>query len=75
VEDTESADESVVDDDVFAGWVVAHSRLLYVLASREVGAADADDLVQETLTRAWQRRNTFDPTRGTVKTWLIMLLL
>jgi RNA polymerase sigma factor (sigma-70 family) len=45
------------------------------VAVREVGAADCDDLVQDALIRAWRRRETFRPDRGSIKSWLIAILL
>jgi MFS family permease len=44
------------------------------LAARLGGGADRDDLVQEALTRAWRRRETFDPGRGTPRTWLLAIV-
>ncbi len=42
----------------------------YVL--RRTGDRDrVDDLVQEVLLRAWRRADTFDPSRGEVRGWLI----
>jgi RNA polymerase sigma-70 factor (ECF subfamily) len=43
------------------------------LAARLVGDSDADDVAQEALTRAWQRRTTFDPARGTLRSWLLAI--
>ena len=53
--------------DGFDAWVAPHLPLLRVLAAREVGDADADDVVQDALVRAWRRRHTFDPGRGSVR--------
>jgi DNA-directed RNA polymerase specialized sigma24 family protein len=51
----------------FAEFVAPYVRMLGVLAVREVGMADADDVVQEALVRAWRRRVTFDPGRGSAR--------
>jgi RNA polymerase sigma-70 factor (ECF subfamily) len=37
--------------------------------------ADAEDLLQEALLRAWQRWHTYDATRGTVAAWLCAIVL
>lgn len=59
----------------FAEFVAPYVRMLGVLAVREVGMADADDVVQEALVRAWRRRVTFDPERGSARAWLVAVLL
>ena len=44
------------------------------VAVRQVGASDADDVVQETLVRAWRRRSTYSPQRGSERAWLLEIL-
>ncbi len=44
------------------------------LAARLVGPTHRDDLVQEALTRAWRRWSTYDPARGSHKTWLLAIV-
>ena len=61
--------------DGFADWVKPHLTVLRVLADRQVGPATGADVVQEALVRAWQRRDSFDPDRGTVRAWLVAILL
>ncbi|HST48740.1 RNA polymerase sigma factor [Jatrophihabitans sp.] len=61
--------------DGFAAWVKPHLSVLRVLADRQVGPAAGADVVQEALLRAWRRRDTFDPDRGTVRAWLVAILL
>lgn len=43
------------------------------LAARLAPHADRDDIVQEALARAWQKRNTFDPHRGSLSGWLLAI--
>jgi RNA polymerase sigma-70 factor (ECF subfamily) len=62
-------------DDGFDEWVAPHLAVLAALAARRVGPADADDVVQETLVRAWRRRATFRPEQGTARAWLVGILL
>lgn len=48
--------------------------LLYSVALRITGrAADAEDVVQQTWTQAWQRARSYDPARGSVPAWLIRI--
>lgn len=61
--------------DDFAEWVTPHLPVLRALADRQVGPAAGADIVQEALLRAWRRRATFDPGRGTARGWLVGILL
>ncbi|MGH3445615.1 MAG: RNA polymerase sigma factor [Nocardioidaceae bacterium] len=58
----------------FAAWVEPHLPALARLAARLVGPADRDDVVQEALLRAWQKRETHDAARGTARVWLLTIL-
>jgi len=44
------------------------------LARRLAPHADADDIVQDSLVRAWRKRDQFDEGRGTVTTWLLAIV-
>jgi RNA polymerase sigma-70 factor, ECF subfamily len=59
----------------FATWIGPHLSVLTAVATREVGRNDADDVVQDAVVRAWQRRATYDPQRGSPRVWLMTLLL
>jgi RNA polymerase sigma-70 factor (ECF subfamily) len=58
----------------FEVWVAPHLRALANLAARLAGPVARDDVVQEALTRAWRRRSTFDPARGTPQAWLLAIV-
>ena len=58
----------------FESWVSPHLRSMALLAARLAGGADRDDLVQDALTRAWQKRHTYDPARGSVRVWLLAIV-
>jgi RNA polymerase sigma-70 factor (ECF subfamily) len=58
----------------FARWVEPHLPVLARYAARQVPPDDRDDVVQETLIRAWQRWSTYDPDRGTPLGWLLGIL-
>jgi RNA polymerase sigma-70 factor, ECF subfamily len=48
-----------------------HRRELRVHCYRMSGSAhDADDLMQETMLRAWRAYSTYDPGRASMRTWL-----
>jgi RNA polymerase sigma factor (sigma-70 family) len=58
----------------FEAWVSPHLVAMARLASRLAGEADRDDVVQDALTRAWQKSQTFDPNRGSVRVWLLAIV-
>jgi RNA polymerase sigma factor (sigma-70 family) len=62
------------DSAEFAAWVRPHLAPMGVLAARLVGPVARDDVVQEAVTRAWQKRDTFDPARGTARAWLCAIV-
>ncbi len=48
-----------------------HLPRLYVLALRVAGErAEAEEIAQEAMVRAWRQAGRFDPTRGSVAGWL-----
>ncbi len=59
--------------DGFAEWVRPHLPAMSRLASRLAPDADRDDVVQEAMTRAWQKRHQFDGARGTPSAWLLAI--
>jgi RNA polymerase sigma-70 factor (ECF subfamily) len=60
--------------DEFAEWVEPHLPALARLANRLAPEGERDDVLQEALARAWRRRETFDPNRGTPLTWLLAIV-
>ena len=60
--------------DGFDAWVRPHLTTLHRYAARQVGPADADDVVQDALMRAWQRRATYDASRGGPLPWLLAIV-
>ena len=58
----------------FAAWVRPHLPAMTRLAARLTAAPDRDDVVQESLVRAWRRHSTYDPSRGSELTWLLAIV-
>ena len=57
----------------FGAWVAPHLRAMSLLAARLSSDAERDDVVQESLVRAWTKRGQFDPGRGTPAAWLLAI--
>jgi len=60
--------------DEFAEWVAPHAAAMHQLAARLAGRDDGEDVVQDSLVRAWRRWETFRPERGTPQTWLLAIV-
>lgn len=65
-------DASVLQEE-FGAWVRPHLAAMARLAARMAPHAERDDVVQEALTRAWQKRHQYDPARGTPSAWLLAI--
>lgn len=65
---------ALVEPADFAEWTRAAVEPMRRLARRLVPTADADDVVQDALARAWQKRGQFDPARGSSTTWLLAIV-
>jgi RNA polymerase sigma factor (sigma-70 family) len=57
----------------FVEWVRPHLPAMARLAARLAVGADRDDIVQESLARAWSKRSQYDATRGAPSAWLLAI--
>jgi RNA polymerase sigma-70 factor, ECF subfamily len=63
---------TTADEDVVRALYAEHGDALFAHALRLAGGdrQRAEDLVQETLFRAWRHPDVLDPERGSVRAWL-----
>ncbi|WP_375480419.1 RNA polymerase sigma factor [uncultured Jatrophihabitans sp.] len=52
----------------------AHLRPMFRLAVTLSSLDEADDIVQDALTRAWAKRHQFDLGRGSLRSWLLAIV-
>ena len=57
----------------FASWSRNYEADMLRLAIRLVADGDARDVVQSAWERAWQRREQYDPVRGSPRAWLLAI--
>jgi RNA polymerase sigma-70 factor (ECF subfamily) len=57
----------------FASFADPHRAAMLRLA-RRLNGAEADDVVQDALVRAWRKRHLYDASRGTAQTWLLAIV-
>jgi RNA polymerase sigma-70 factor (ECF subfamily) len=69
-----SAHPAPVSSDEFESWVREYRLSMHRLAASMSTAQDAEEAVQEALARAWARRETFDPSRGSPRAWLMAIV-
>lgn len=61
------------DPGAFDAWARPSLPAMSRLARRLAPDADPDDVVQESLARAWRKCDQFDPRRGTATAWLLAI--
>jgi RNA polymerase sigma factor (sigma-70 family) len=67
-----SADIRTRED--FEVWISPHWSAMAHFAARLAGAVDAEDVLQDALAVAWRKRDRFDASRGSARSWLLALV-
>lgn len=65
-----ASEERTIDRADFEAAFRQHFPPIYRFIARRVGSALAEDLAAETFAMAFRRRATFDPGRGSLRSWL-----
>lgn len=50
-----------------------YAPLVFHIASQTLDSAAAEDIVQEVFLTLWHKANTFDPQRGTFRSWMLQI--
>ena len=65
-----AADGRIVSAEDFEAAFLRQFPLVYRFIAARVGSAVAEDLAAETFATAYRRRGSFDPGRGSLRSWL-----
>jgi RNA polymerase sigma factor (sigma-70 family) len=65
-----AGDGRIVSPEDFEAAFVRHFALVYRFIAARVGSAVAEDLAAETFATAYRRRASFEPGRGSLRSWL-----
>ncbi len=69
-----TTDVGAITEDVLREAFVSMGGEMLGFARKALFASDlGDDAVQETFARAWRSRQQFDPTKGSLRTWLFSI--
>ena len=73
-DDTLLASFALGDPDAAAAFIRRYQGRVYGLARAMVGDPDlAEDVAQEAFLRAWRSAHAYDPRRGSVHTWMLVI--
>ncbi|WP_394822279.1 RNA polymerase sigma factor [Pendulispora albinea] len=50
-----------------------HAARIFTIAARMAGESVAEDVVQDVLLTVWRKHETFDPARGSFKSWIAQI--
>lgn len=68
------ARQSRLDEEEFIILYREQERSVYNYVCYRLGYEDADDVTSEIFSKAWAKRASYDPNKGTSKTWLWMIV-
>lgn len=60
-------------EDALADAYAAHASLVYTFCMRRLDAESASDVTQEVFVSAWRSHHRFDPSRGSLRAWLMTI--
>jgi RNA polymerase sigma-70 factor, ECF subfamily len=50
-----------------------YASLVYNVAAQTIGGATAEEIVQDVFVAVWRKAGTFDPSRGTFRSWVLRI--